>query len=45
MNSTGIEKIIKKAYKLAEIDDEDYCVHTLSYPNFYKIQTFLIKAL
>ena len=23
------EKIIKKAYKLAEIDDEDYCVHTL----------------
>ena len=29
MSSTGIEKIIKKAYKLAEIDDEDYCVHTL----------------
>ena len=29
MSSTGIEKIIKKAYKLAGIDDEDYCVHTL----------------
>lgn len=29
MSSTGIEKIIKKAYKLAEIDDGDYCVHTL----------------
>lgn len=29
MRSTGIEKIIKKAYKLAKIDDENYCVHTL----------------
>ena len=29
MSSTGIEKIIKKAYKLAEIEDKDYCVHTL----------------
>lgn len=29
MSSTGIEKIIKKAYKLAKIDDENYCVHTL----------------
>ncbi len=29
MSSTAIEKIIKKAYKLAEIDAEDYCVHTL----------------
>ena len=24
---------------------EDFIVHSLSYPNFYKIQTFLIKAL
>lgn len=29
MSSTSIEKIVKRAYKLAEIDDEDYCVHTL----------------
>ena len=29
MSSTAIEKIIKKAYKLAEINDENYCVHTL----------------
>ena len=29
MSSTAIEKIIKKAYKKAEINDEDYCVHTL----------------
>ena len=29
MSSTGIEKIIKRAYEKAEIDDEDYCVHTL----------------
>lgn len=29
MSSTGIEKIIKKAYKLAKINDENYCVHTL----------------
>lgn len=29
MSSTSIEKIIKKAYKLAEIDDKDYCVYTL----------------
>lgn len=29
MSSTSIEKIIKKAYKLAKIDDKDYCVHTL----------------
>lgn len=29
MSSTAIEKIIKKAYKLAGISDENYCVHTL----------------
>ena len=29
MSSTSIEKIVKRAYKKAEIDDEDYCVHTL----------------
>ena len=29
ISSTSIEKIVKRAYKLAEIDDEDYCVHTL----------------
>lgn len=29
MSSTGIEKIVKRAYEKAEIDDEDYCVHTL----------------
>lgn len=29
MSSTAIEKIVKRAYKQAEIDDEDYCVHTL----------------
>lgn len=29
MSSTAIEKIIKKAYKLSGINDENYCVHTL----------------
>ncbi|MGN1269250.1 MAG: tyrosine-type recombinase/integrase [Clostridia bacterium] len=29
MSSTGIEKIVKRAYEKAEIDDVDYCVHTL----------------
>lgn len=29
MSSTSIEKIAKRAYKQAKIDDEDYCVHTL----------------
>lgn len=29
MSSTAIEKIIKKAYKLTGINDENYCVHTL----------------
>ena len=29
MSSTAIEKIIKKSYKLAGINDENYCVHTL----------------
>ena len=29
MSSAAIEKIIKKVYKKAEINDEDYCVHTL----------------
>lgn len=29
MSSTAIEDIVKKAYKKANIDDENYCVHTL----------------
>lgn len=29
MSSTSIEKIAKRAYKKAKIDDTDYCVHTL----------------
>lgn len=29
MSSTAIEKIVKRAYKMAQIDDENYCVHTL----------------
>lgn len=29
MSSTGIEKIVKRAYKKAKINYDNYCVHTL----------------
>lgn len=29
MNSTGVEKIVKRAYKKAKINYNNYCVHTL----------------
>lgn len=29
MSSTAIEKIVKRAYKKANIKDDNYCVHTL----------------
>ena len=43
--TVGAIRIHFRKYRKKAKINEKATVHTLCYPNFYKIQTFLIKAL